>query len=139
MRVSQFTPDDPLPLPFLPEQWFDYTPVVTAESGSLTTISSEQGRWTKLGLVIFFKAGFTVTTNGTGAGSLLVTLPAISASTGATQILNGRRVNGATIEACVVSVGLGASTCQIHKYDGTYPGGSGTGIAVTGFYQSATK
>jgi hypothetical protein len=138
MRVSQFTPAEPLPLPFLPEQWFSYTPTITAETGTITTTSAVQGQYVKLGMVVFFHAAFTIDNNGTGADSLLASLP-VSAAVSPGTILTGRRISGATHEGCYGYVGTGSSTCSIYKYNGTYPGGNSTSLWVSGFYRASTK
>ncbi|WP_441235658.1 hypothetical protein [Bradyrhizobium sp. 930_D9_N1_4] len=57
-----------------------YSPSVTASVGSPTTVSAT-GRYKQVGKIVFVQFHVTVTTVGTAAGQMLVTLPAVSVST----------------------------------------------------------
>jgi hypothetical protein len=52
-----------------------YSPSITSSSGTLTSVTGISGTYTQIGRMIFVAFAFTITTNGTGAGALKVTLP----------------------------------------------------------------
>lgn len=79
--------------------WTSYTPTVTSASGTLTSASAT-GRYKQLGKTIFLEVDATVTTAGTGAGGLRVTLPFASANfnfTGAAYEYGVSATSGAAI------------------------------------------
>jgi hypothetical protein len=59
--------------------WTTYTPTITSQTGTITT-SSATGRYKQIGKTVFVEVDITVTTAGTGAGSLLATLPLTAAA-----------------------------------------------------------
>lgn len=119
----------------LPENpWDTYTPTVTASSGTITSYVAE-GRYARRGKLITVSINISITNNGTGAGGLLVTMPAPSGgdAVGGTCI-NGREraLSNATISAYIDT---GSSTAEVLKYDGTYPGGTNAVLSFSGTYQ----
>lgn len=54
-----------------------WTPIVTAYSGTITSVTSISGQYTKIGREVFCTVTFTVTTNGTGAVILKLTYPPV--------------------------------------------------------------
>lgn len=111
-----------------------WTPTVAATTGTITT-SSATGRYSLLDDRVFFNLDVTITTNGTGAGSVTATLP-FSILTGNAYIFVGRE-DGAT-GAMIQGKATGASsTLTIFKYDNTYPGGDGNVLRIAGQYRKA--
>jgi hypothetical protein len=95
-----------------------WTPVVTATTGTLTTVSGT-GTYTKIGRLVYVDYNILITANGTGSGSIQVA--------GLTHALSSFRAFGVGLETDVVgflfnSQAIAATDYFIlTKYDGTYP------------------
>lgn len=103
---------------------------VTAGSGTLTSangvLTYEQvGGWVDFRLVL------TVTTNGTGATSLKVTLPINQQ--GAHAFVGGRPADGVPVIGFITGTGV----LTIQNLDGTYPGANGRILTISGRYVAA--
>lgn len=113
----------------------NYTPTMISTAGTLTTVGAIQGQYFLKGRIVYFQAQGTITTNGTGAGSIQISLP-IQASTTATSrwvvLGRGDNVSGKSLIGVIAS---GGTTVVLTNYDATYPGANGERIAVTGWYQ----
>lgn len=104
-----------------------YTPIVSASSGTITS-STATGRWKKSGKMVTVVVNLTIATNGTGAGTINITLP-FSAKTGSSVPFTGYgRENGLTGKMVQGYVGGGFSTATLVDYNNTYPGGTGAVI-----------
>lgn len=110
--------------------WRAYTPSVTANSGSFTTVSAT-GRYKRIGKTVFISVVVTITTNGTAAGNIQVSVPLPFLST--TAML--ARENAVTGFGCS-SVGA-ASTIYVTKYDGSYLGANGYAFSISGSYETS--
>lgn len=112
------------------DNWQSYTPTVTAQSGTFTTVSAS-GRYLKRHQTVQFEVTITVTTNGTAAGAVLVTLPVTTrvAFSGA-----GRAAGVSSKQLQVYAAGA-VSQAVIYNYDGTYPASNGEVLVVTGTYE----
>lgn len=111
--------------------WTTYTPTVTSGSGTLTTVSAT-GRYYQAGKHVTVQAKITITTNGTGSGSIKFTLPVTALSTD--YIAYGQNSgNGKSL------TGGFASTTQANTYyyDVTYPGADGTVLIYVFTYEAA--
>lgn len=108
---------------------------VAPGSGAFTTVSAS-GRYKIVGKIIHLSVNVNITTNGTAASWIDVTLPsAITALAGNFHILAAREVNAVGFMTCA---GLfNGTTLRLQKYDATYPGGSGYILQVTGSYEAA--
>ncbi|MCK1501508.1 hypothetical protein [Bradyrhizobium sp. 188] len=60
--------------------WTSYTPTVTAQSGSITTIGSKTARYQRRGKTVILQGDIQITTAGTAAQGMLISLPFTSAS-----------------------------------------------------------
>lgn len=109
--------------------WTAYTPTLTAGSGTLTTASAT-GRYKLLGKTLFIEAEATITTNGTGATSLILSLPSPLVGAATAYILAGREI--ALTGAAFTGTVNGGSTITLVKYDNTYGVGNGSVVAVSG-------
>jgi hypothetical protein len=105
-----------------------WTPTITASSGTITTASGS-GRYTKIGRQISCQCEVTVTTNGTGAGQLLVSVPITNGGTTAIGI--GRNSAGNSLTAHLPASG-GIAT--VATYDFLYPVSSGVTLQFTLVY-----
>ncbi|WP_426033060.1 hypothetical protein [Caulobacter sp. DWP3-1-3b2] len=113
--------------------WIAYTPTVTAQTGTITTVSvATNAAFRRQGTAIQWRAFVKITTNGTGAGAIKVSLPASGKS-----ITNGGSVAGRENAITGLSVAgyFSDFTAQIFFYDNTYPGGNGREFALSGLYE----
>lgn len=110
-----------------------WVPTITPNSGSITTLGTIVANVRYLGDWVWIELNFPITTNGTGAGNLSVTMPTASAP-GAISILNGRErgVGGQQLQARVSGTQM-----LIYTDDNTYPGADGAIIEVSGWYRRA--
>jgi hypothetical protein len=90
----------------------------------------------QIGKLVFVYIDITITTNGTGASSVVATLP-VNARIAESEhyILTGaeRAVTGAALTADCSN----SSSCNIVNYANGYPGGSGYHLILTGLYEAA--
>lgn len=103
--------------------WNSYTPTVTAGSGTFTSVTATV-YYKCIGKTCFLRGSLTVTTNGTAAAYIRLSLPAAVTAI-ATQ------AGGARIQNTSQTVTLGITSepaAYLHLYDGTYPGASGRTI-----------
>jgi hypothetical protein len=111
-----------------------YTPVITAGSGTFTTVSAS-GRYTVFGKYVLIQITVTITTNGTAAGQVTATLPFSSVNVaGVEHVLAGRAqaISGKMLQG---AIGPNASAVGIVNYDNSYPGASGETLVLSGFYE----
>lgn len=115
--------------------WSGYTPVVTPNTGSLTTVSAS-GRYLQIGKSVLLQATVTITTNGTGAGWINVSLPLLTANAGMIATFHGREsaVSGKMLQG---SAAANSNTMNVFNYDNTYPGASGAVLALSGVYETS--
>ncbi len=103
-----------------------FTPAISAGAGSITA-SSATGSYTKIGNRVFYEVVLTITTNGTGASSLIFTLPFTAA-----QQHTPVGINTSSAETCV---GISTTTdVGMRTYSGLYPVSSGHVLRVSGNY-----
>jgi hypothetical protein len=111
-----------------------WTPVVTATSGSITTVGgSTAGTYTKTGRVVTLLFQIQVVTNGTGAGAIQVGGIPFSENPALAGYAGGG-ANGNTGKS--VSCTLQGGFVYIYLYDGTYPIASGEILYCTLTYQA---
>jgi hypothetical protein len=92
--------------------WTGFTPTVTAQSGTATTVSAE-GAYQRIGKTCIYRAYVSVTDKGTADGNMFIELPFTTVNkrqsgTGADINLNGF--------AASVLVESSASSCIVRKY-----------------------
>lgn len=114
--------------PYIPS-----TPTVVSGSGTITAASA-QVRWLKKDTRNYFQLKVVITTNGTGAGNIQVTMPFTSFFDAAG---GGREVTAAGI-GLAWSMGAGSNILFISKVDATYPGGNGFTLLVSGCVESTS-
>lgn len=116
--------------------WAAFTPTITAGSGTLTTASA-QGYYYVDGKTLFFKVRGSITTNGTGADSIIFGALPNTAKGGQNGAISVGRESGLTGQSLTGTINSGGSTIIVRKYDNSYPGGTGAVIEMTGFYEIA--
>jgi hypothetical protein len=111
--------------------WSTYTPTFSAQSGSITTATAS-GRYKVIGKTVHFMAQLAITTNGTGATAIILSLPvtALEASFG---------FSGVTTTGGQVLLGWTSDTSHVTIETPTsgYPGGNGVTLVISGIYESA--
>lgn len=110
--------------------WATYAPVVTAGAGAITAYTAS-GRYNQIGKLVFVQIDVTVTTNGTGAGDVIVTLPV--AAQGA-SVLHGREVS---VGGKMLQGQVAGTVVLVYNYDNTYPAGNGYRLVLSGSYEAA--
>lgn len=111
-----------------------YSPTVTASTGTFTSVSAT-GRYKQIGKTVFVEIVITVTTAGTAANTLQVTLPVAEHATAAYAI-SGRNSNGIAITGLTLG-GAGGAGLGILRYDNTAIIASGVTYTVSGIYEAA--
>ena len=116
--------------------WLSFTPTITALTGTIATVSSRLGFYRKFGKKLEFKMSFVITSNGTGAGAVLATLPFTSVgSNGSVCAGKERSSTGKMLTGYIDGL---SSTVAIQFYDGTYPGITGGVYSISGEYEVAS-
>lgn len=117
--------------PDLSGPWSQYIPTITPQSGAFT-LASATGRYRQIGKTVFVQIKVDITTNGSGAGYVAVSLPVLP---GSYAILPGREnaVVGKMLQG-IVNPGVGF--VYIFTYDNLYPGGNGYSLLLGGVYES---
>lgn len=105
--------------------WITHATEVTSQTGTITTVGAVSVRYKRKGWLVDVVFDISITTNGTGAGDVRFTLPFAAAgfSNGA-----GREV-ALTGNALSVQTTNSSSSCQIIKFDNTYPATNGSRLA----------
>ena len=98
--------------------WTAYTPTVTAATGSITT-SSASGRWIQIGKFAFATVSVTITTNGTGGGTLIVSAP-VTTTSDSTTIYRENAVTGG-----IGQVITSGATFRLNTTANGYPAANG--------------
>lgn len=112
--------------------WTAFTPAITASAGTFTTVSAT-GRYILVGKTVHFTIQITVTTNGTAATAILATIPVTALNTNNAFAGRETALTGDVLSASLTS----ATAIFIVKYDGTYLGGNGAVLVVSGTYEAA--
>lgn len=111
--------------------WKSTSVVPTAVSGTITTASGTL-RTKKKYDTVEFEYTATVTTNGSGAGGLVLVLPYVPvgafSGTGRAFGISGKQLQ---------IFANGGASASIYNYDGSYPAASGETITVSGRYITA--
>jgi len=115
----------------------DWTPSVTSSVGTITTLGTVTGKYTKIGNVVTLFTRIDVTLNGTGAGQIKVAGLPYSASTSIVAYSGygkDRAVTGKMLSVDFVST---TSLFEVTNYDNTYPATTGATLIVTVIYTVA--
>jgi len=115
------------------DAWTAWTPTVTAETGTFTTVAGA-GRYMAAGKLITFSVTITITTVGTAANGVRFTLP-VNARASGVYLGSGRETasTGMHLQCYANAV----STGQVNKYDGLTPIGAGYTLSLSGAYEAA--
>lgn len=119
--------------------WMDevltWTPTISAASGTITASSVTGAEYQQNGRMVYFSVSVFITTNGTGSGSLKITLPVQAASSSTVYVVPGRENalgTGKMLQGVIDPTGV-----AIYTYDNLYPAADGAEILVSGWYKAA--
>jgi hypothetical protein len=115
-----------------PPAWTGYTPTVTAQTGTFTTVSAT-GAYRRFGKIIFFRFSVSITTNGTAGTSVQVTLPGLNSWNIAQHAFVGRA--NAISGKLLIGYFSGTDKIAMQNYDATYPGANGEQLIMSGVYE----
>lgn len=124
--VPTYTNKNLIQHPICCTRTLSYYPSATPVSGSFTTIT-RSGVYVVENNKVYIRPNLLITTNGTAAGAIDMSLPFAALSQG---MLVGR-------ESAVVGFAIQGATqtiCRMAKFDGTYPGGDGYNLFINGSY-----
>jgi len=114
------------------DDWQSYVPTVNATGGAITLVGAVVANFRRWNSAIDLELDITITTNGTGSGALLSTLPANAANFNSSLV--GRSASTGKTLGCIVP--NNGSTINIQNYDNTYPGADGAQVIVSGTYRT---
>jgi len=117
--------------------WTAYTPGGASTIGTITSSFGSGGAYKVLGKQVFFWGNFVININGTGAGELIMGVPvSLTDASLRLQLVPARIAPASSALVCGLAQFAGNNTqFRVNKYDGTYPGGDGYGIYLSGTYQ----
>jgi hypothetical protein len=110
-----------------------YTPSVTSGAGSITSFTAS-GSYTKIGRVVYVRVAVIITNNGTGSGSLVVSLPFTAAPDPANPSIGTGRENAVTGKQLQWIISPLSSTGVVFIFDNTYPGGTNHSLLLSATY-----
>lgn len=113
-----------------PGAWVDWTPTVSAVTGSLTSYTAS-GRYCKIGKVIICNFSITITDNGTGSGAIVTNLPIAMSGTS----LGTGRENAITGDQ--LQLLASGTTIVIFNYKNAYPAATGAVLMGSVTYEAA--
>lgn len=112
-----------------------WTPTITSDAGSLTTVTIGNARWSQADGIVYFQLNLQIVNKGTATGAFRFTLPTNASAH--SFVCTGMNVSsGYTLNAFCNSGGSNVVRCT--RYDGADPMNSGDFYSVTGFYEAAT-
>ena len=103
--------------------WTTYTPTVSAQSGTYTSVTGT-GRYIRVGKLCIVQNNIAITTNGTAAVQTIITAPFTAANTSVVYQGCGRE-NAATGTMLQSRIGSNAGSIYIADYTGAYYGANG--------------
>jgi hypothetical protein len=115
--------------------WETWTPTVTPQTGSFTTVTVNLARYGRIGKLVYGQIVFTITTIGTGSGNPVFTLPITGTSPQFTAIGSVREI-GTTGFTGIVSQDS-TTTGVMRRYDNAVYIAAGNKFAGSFFYEAA--
>jgi len=114
-----------------PGKWQPYTPVVASSVGALVAYTAT-GRFMRVPGGVHYSMIITIANNGTGSGFLTATLPVQAGPAIIGHGMGWENTTGFTLSG---QIATNATTVGILKMTGGYPGGTGFGLNLSGFYE----
>ena len=120
-----------------PGAWTAYTPNVSAGSGSISALGANLGAYQVRGKTVDFRVDVTITTNGSAATYIVISLPPGLGAKGLVTFIGTEKVvTGEAVRAYTNGAGDGAMVVLRLSNSG-YPGGNGARIVLNGSYETA--
>ena len=111
-------------------RWIDWTPVITAASGTITAYTAI-GKYKVQDQTVYYQIEINISNNGTGSGAVVSTLPFLVPINSCVGIGRELLINGKSLTATQIAL---VSTMSILNYDNSYPGVNGCRLIVNGSY-----
>jgi len=112
------------------DAWVEYTPALSAGSGSFSNASAT-GRYKKIGKTVHFTTTVTIVSNGTAGSSIVIGLPFAS-------IISAMALGRENASVGFMIQGLiSGSTVTLFSASNTYPGANGYSIIISGTYETS--
>jgi hypothetical protein len=109
-----------------------WTPTFTSQSGSITSYTTSNGTYTKIGNTVSIQVFVNMTNAGTAGGTLLLTLPIAPPNENWSGF--GAEIQGAGFVLSVFGTG---SSLGFRKYENSTAAGTGYGFKIGAVYRSA--
>lgn len=114
--------------------WTAWTPTITAETGTFTSVSTITARYQRFGKTCVWTANFQITTVGTAANGFRFTLP-VTPHAGSTYVGAGRE--SASTGVALHAIHLGAGVAQVNRYDNASVIAAGRTLNLGGTFEIA--
>jgi uncharacterized protein YjbI with pentapeptide repeats len=114
------------------QPWKSYSPAFSCGNGAVNAVSNVTGRYEIIGKTVSIYATATIKDNGDCTKTIKLTIPSTSLMTAS---LSGYSFISTTKMALGVIAG-GTNIANITNYDGTYPGGDGAVLVLSGQYEA---
>lgn len=116
--------------------WTTYTPSSAFQTPGTSVMGASLGRFKQMGKTVWFSVDCTVTTVGTATGAWFIGLPVTAGGPGTVVGASGKEVITLGV---LLSVGGGATTITVQKFDNTSltAGGNGTRVQIGGTFEAA--
>jgi hypothetical protein len=118
--------------------WYEegtWTPTITAYSGTITTVGSVAGSYTRVGRLVTLSGSFVITTNGTGSVLLQVSSLPFAGSGATVSAFSGSGQCTTTGKAQSVQYSPTAAKIYLADYDNTYSGADGRSFIFSVTYE----
>ena len=116
------------------EPWQTFNSVIGATTGTITTVGAKSFTYRRSNGNLFWDADVIVTTIGSAAGALSMTLP-FAVPSGSQYIGAGRENQTTGNMLQVTAIG---STAFVNTYNNLFPGGNGMRLIMSGHYRMQT-
>lgn len=115
-----------------------FVPTVSAVTGTITTVGTKTFAYQRSNGWLDWEAYIGITTNGTGAGAVLITLPIAYVTLGQSILGFGREILVTGKMLNVQGGGASTTSASICQYDNIYPASNGSALVVAGHYRMNT-
>lgn len=113
-------------------EWINYTPTISAGAGTITTATTS-GKYRRTNKKTEVLIDSSITNNGTGATSVIFSLPFQASAFPVTLVGREYNATGSLVSGEIVP---NATQIVCKTYNNGYPGGAATKISVGGTYES---
>jgi len=111
-----------------------WTPTITADAGTFTTVTVSFARWSQINGIVQFQITLQIVTVGTATGAFLFTLPTVPVANYQSSFAGNNISDGIALSCSYNSAG--AATVRCLKYDATTAIAAGKFYTITGTYEA---